>query len=82
MHSTNVSSSSKDKNIDIYIYIDIYICAAHCVEWVAVIGSSLEGEHKAHGHSCIALGALCKGNRDLYVLNKNKHHDIESDLVT
>ena len=51
-------------------------------EWLALLqykvpGSSPEGEH-----GCIALSALCKGNHDLYVLNKNKHNDIESDLVT
>ena len=43
-------------------------------EWVAqlqqVTGSSAEGEHKAHRHSCIATSALllCTGNHDLYVL--------------
>ena len=30
-----------------------------------VTGSSTEGEHKAHGHSCIAMSALCTGNHDL-----------------
>ena len=52
-----------------YMYYIDSLPSTWCVEWEAplqrVTGSSLEGEHKAHGHSCIAISALCTGNHDL-----------------
>ena len=64
------------KRIDVsYITITInWLLRSILVEWdlVAqlqqVTGSSLEGERKAHGHSCIATSALCTGNLNVYKL--------------